>query len=330
MIRSVALFYLLSVCLTSLVFLHGCQPSQPTSGFRILQDETADRLAIVRIEQPKPVLALIQEAKPDMRPFLHPIMAPDGNGELTQYSPGHHTHQTGLYWGFTRVNGTGAPADTLKKWFYNRNKPDRIKEMIGRDFFHFNGGSHWKRVSVNPLQAVGEEVQWKTVYHLLDEAGMPIMEETQTWTLSEQDSTYLLRLGWEGKALIDITINEFSYGGMFLRMPWHEGIGGEVINDSGQRNQEAEGQTAKWVDVGMEIEGRDDWGHIAIMDHPSNPDFPTPWRVDGQLGIGPTRAIGGDWQIQQGETATFEYQLVVYTGEFKKVKMERIWEDFSK
>ena len=48
---------------------------------------------------------LTQNARPDFRPFLHPIVAPDGRGVLTEYSPAHHKHQTGLYWGFTRVNG---------------------------------------------------------------------------------------------------------------------------------------------------------------------------------------------------------------------------------
>ena len=49
------------------------------------------------------------------RPYIHPIVSPDGKGILTEYSPGHHKHQTGLYWGFTRINGTGADEETLKE-----------------------------------------------------------------------------------------------------------------------------------------------------------------------------------------------------------------------
>ena len=60
----------------------------------------------------------------DHRPYLHPIISPDGKGVLTEYSPGHHKHQTGLYWGFTRINGTGADEETLKEWFYNKDKSD--------------------------------------------------------------------------------------------------------------------------------------------------------------------------------------------------------------
>ena len=39
---------------------------------------------------------------PTHGPYLHPIAAPDGKGVVTEFSPEHHKHQTGLYWGFTR------------------------------------------------------------------------------------------------------------------------------------------------------------------------------------------------------------------------------------
>src|SRR5688500_20260194 len=52
---------------------------------------------------------------------------------LTEYSPAHHKHQTGLYWGFTRLNG--------------------------RDFFHNPQGDYWRRVSAarSEERRVGKE-----------------------------------------------------------------------------------------------------------------------------------------------------------------------------
>ncbi len=307
-----------------------CQKSTSTressAGFQIIQDDSAGTLSIFRIGGDEPIL--VQNAANGMRPYLHPIMTPDGKGSLTEYSPGHHKHQTGLYWGFTRVNGTGAPVDTVNKWFYNRNKPPQIKEQLGRDFFHFNGASHWKRVSATTIISEGEEVKWQTVYHMLDGEGAPIMEETQNWSLTEQDHKFLISIEWNGKAFTDITINEHSYGGMFLLMPWREDIVGEVVNAARQRNQMAEGQQAMWVDVGMELKGRDDWGHIAIFDHPQNAGFPTPWRVDNQLGIGPARAMAGDWQIKKGFTEIIKHQIVAYTGELDDIGMRKLWDEY--
>ncbi len=295
-----------------------------TPSFHIEQTETEIR---VFAESGTKALAT-QNAKPDFRPYIHPILAPGSNAELTQYSPGHHKHQTGLYWGFTRVNGTGAEPEELNEWFYNPNKPKDIQKKIGRDFFHYPDGDHWQKVSAEVLISEGEAVKWKTVYHMLDESKTPILKETQIWTFTEKDNKYLLSLDWEGEALTDLTFNEFDYGGLFLRMPWKEGIKGEVVNAARQKNEKAEGQRAMWVDAGMEIDGLDNWGHIAIFDHSSNKDFPQPWRVDGQLGIGPVPARMGDWQIKKGETKIFQHQIVAYSGELDDTKLDDLWGDY--
>lgn len=288
--------------------------------------KTDSTISIFHEGEPKPIV--IQNARPDFRPFLHPILAPGSDSELTDFSPGHHKHQTGLYWGFTRVNGTGAETTELKKWFYDRNKPNKIKKKIGRDFFHFPSSDHWQKVAAEILIDSGEEVKWKTVYNMLDEAKTPILKESQTWTLKEKDGHYLLNLEWQGEALTDITINEFDYGGLFLRMPWNPDIKGEVVNAARQRNANAEGQRAMWVDAGMEIDGLDEWGHIAIFDHPDNEGFPQAWRVDNQLGIGPARSRMGDWHIKKGQVETIQHQIVAYSGELDAVKMNDLWGDY--
>ncbi len=56
-------------------------------------------------------------------------------------------------------------------------------------------------------------------------------------------------------------------------MPWHEGSEGAAVNSIGQRNKAADSQRALWVDVAMAIEGHDDRGHIAILEHPQNEDW---------------------------------------------------------
>jgi putative membrane-bound dehydrogenase-like protein len=314
--------------LLSIVWWLGCSESVTSkeTARQFHATKSGDVIQVFQQGKERPVVT--QEAKPDHRPYLHPILAPDSDVELTEYSPGHHKHQTGLYWGFTRVNGTGAPADTLQKWFYRQDKPAAIQQQIGRDFFHHPDGGYWKRRSLDLLIDEGEQLKWQTVYDMLDETANPILKETQIWTFSEKDGEYLLELEWKGEALTDITINEFDYGGLFLRMPWKEGIEGEAVNAARQRNEKAEGQRAMWVDVVMEREGLDEWGHIAIFDHPDNDGFPLPWRVDGQLGVGPVRARLGDWQIKVGESATFRHAVVVYTGELNDIEMNERWAAF--
>ena len=189
-----------------------------------------------------------------------------------------------MYWGFTRVNG--------------------------RDYFHHPSDNYWKRKAVNVLEAKGESVKWETVYDLLDADGNAVLTETQRWAMRSDGDRHVLDLEWRGQAQTDVTIGKYDYGGLFLRMPWKPGTKGEAVNAARNINAAAEGQRAMWLDVGMEIAGRDDWGHVAIFDHPKNSGYPQPWRVDGQLGVGPIRARLGDWKIGKGKTETIRHGQV--------------------
>ena len=58
------------------------------------QDEATHTISVFRQNLSEPILT--QNARPGFRPFLHPIVAPDGKGVLTELRPAHHKHQTGL------------------------------------------------------------------------------------------------------------------------------------------------------------------------------------------------------------------------------------------
>lgn len=267
--------------------------------------DAEDSIQVARENESKSIIT--QVARPDFRPYIHPWTSPDGKSTLTEFSPDHHKHQTGLYWGFTRVNG--------------------------RDYFHHPEGSHWKRVSSTILKAEsatpGDTVQWQTVYDLLDDAGNGVLRESQVWTFRDEGVRHVLELEWSGEGLVDVTIGKYDYGGLFLRMPWKPGWKGSVINNARQVDRRAEGQRAVWTDIGIQSDLRDDQAHVAIFDHPKNKGFPLPWRVDDQMGVGPVRARMGDWQIPKGQKEIIKHQLVAYTGEFNDVKVTQQWAAFS-
>ena len=128
---------------------------------------------------------------------------------------------------------------------------------------------------------------------------------------------------WTGEALAEVTIGKYAYGGLFLRMPWKAGVRAELVNSEGQKNQEGEGQPAKWVDLAMQIEGMDEMAHLALIDHPQNAGHPALWRIDGQFGVGPALARRGDLAIPKGEKKTCRYRLVVYQGAFDRERIEK-------
>ena len=276
-------------------------PGGQGGALRIAQDEGAGTIAVFRRGGAAPVLT--QHARPDERPYLHPIAAPDGRGVLTEHRPSHHPHQTGLYWGLTRVNG--------------------------RDYFHNPSGDYGRRRAVTVTRAEGDEVRWETVYDLLDANGAPVLTETARWAMRAPGGRFVIDLEWRGDARTDVTIGQYDYGGLFLRMPWRPGTRAEVVNAARQRDARAEGQRAMWIDVGMQVEGRSDLAHVAMFDHPDNPGYPQAWRVDGQFGVGSARARAGDRRLPEGHTELIRHQFVVYTGTLDDVELTAAWTEFS-
>lgn len=280
----------------------------------LIQDDDAQTISVYR--EGNDTAFLVQNAKADFRPFIHPIVAPDGKGVFTQNSPGHHKHQTGLYWAFTGVNG--------------------------RDYFHHPEGSYWQRQSMETLKHHGADVKWKTVYHLLAEDGSSVMEETQIWTVSDVGQEFLVDLDWSGKALVDLTIKKHAYGGLFLRMPYSKDIQAGALNSNEAKNKATNAkiekwpnikatnaQSAKWLNVGMEIEGRDDWGHVALFDHPENPGYPGLWRVDGQYGVGIASTGKGALKIEKGSVLDYKHRFVVYSGQRDKNFIDQAWAQWA-
>lgn len=268
---------------------------------RLEQDLQTGAIRVYRDGVKDPILT--QNANADNRPYLHPIVAPDGKGVLTEYRPAHHPHQTGIFWGFKYVNG--------------------------RDFFMKWGPENYRRVSADIVQAKGQKVKWRTVYDMLDEDGKTVMTETQHWTMTDPGDRYVLDLEWRGEAKTDVTLGKIYVGGLFVRMPWHPGTRADAVNSAGQRDMEAEQQRAIWIDLGDQVEGRDDRAHIVVFDHPDNHDFPAPWRVDSQMGFGPNREYA-DWRIERGKTETIRYRLIAYTGNLNPVEMTHAWKEFVK
>ena len=261
---------------------------------RVVEQKTGG-IAIFRPGIETPIFAF--NASVDGRPYVHPLHAPDGKGVLTEFSPGHHKHQTGIYVGFLKVNG--------------------------RDYFHNRGADHFRRIGFKH-EAKSEGVSFTSSYELLDKDKNAQLVETQAWVFRDFTQTYLIDLTWTAKANVDVTFDKYDYGGLFIRMPWKNQPGAKAVNSEGHVNGKCEGQKARWVDIGMSVDGRKDPAHIAVMSH-----MPLPWRVDGQLGVGPAPSRAGAWKLGKGESVTYRYRFLVYTGDFQEAQVQAESKAFS-
>ena len=266
---------------------------------RIEHDDQTRVIKVYRDNDKTPILT--ENAYDDTRPYIHPIVAPDGKGLMTEFRPTHHPHQMGIFWGFKLVNG--------------------------RDFFMRWQNEHYRKVSASVIQQEGQVVKWQTVYDMLDETGATVMTETQNWSMKALDGKYILDLEWKGQAKTEIAFGQYYVGGLFVRMPWHAGVRAEALNSNGQRDKEAEAQRAKWVDLGIQVDGRNDLAHTVIFDHPDNNGFPVSWRVDDQFGFGPDRSWR-EWKMEKGQTEALRYRLIAYTGEFNSAEIADAYKIF--
>jgi hypothetical protein len=263
---------------------------------------TTEQIQVFREGSDIPLI--VQNAPRNKRPFIHPIVAPDGVGMLTENEPPHHPWQHGLYVGLNDVNGVGFWTETEKDGTFH---PEPLV----------------------PPVVDGNRVYWKVETAWRGAEGKRYLTEIQEWLFADFQTTYLLDMRWTLYADTDVRFGKYPYGGLFLRMPYRSELGGEAVNSAGQRDEEAEGQRARWVSVTMPIAGRTTPAGIAIFDHPDNPEFPTPWRVDGQLGVAPSRSILGEWVLPHGELTVSLYELTVFVGEATTNQLEGEWEAFS-
>ena len=257
---------------------------------------------------------LTQCAATNHRPYLHPILAPDGIGELTENQPGHHLWQHGLYVGLNDVNGVGFWTEGL----------NNSQEHDGT--FHPH--------PLAPPELKDSTARWAVTTDWRDPSGQPLLTETQTWSLTDRKDTLLLDLDWELRAQTDLRFGKYSYGGLFLRMPWRAESKSTLLSSEGATSpQAAEGERARWIAVAMPLPGRvlAEVGVVgmAILDHPSNPEHPAPWRVDNNYGIAPSRCILGEWRLPRAATTRSRYRVFAFTREISREIIEGQWKHFA-
>jgi len=274
-----------------------------------LYAERADRrLRIFRPGTRLPVLT--QHARQDWRPFIHPILAPDGVGEVTEDGAGgHHDWQHGLFIGLNEVNG-------VRFWM----------EEEGVD------GAFHPQPLAEPILA-GNAVSWFVRSEWRSPGGAPMLAETQEWLFRDAGAEFVLDLSWTLRGLTDLVFGQYAYGGLYLRSPFRPDAGALVVNSEGARGWEMDGQSARWAAVEQPIPGRESCREpictVAMLDHPANPEHPVPWRTDRHVGLSPSRCIAGAWRLGRGESTLSRYRLLIRCGKLDRDRIEAEWGAFA-
>ena len=259
---------------------------------------------------------VVQNAAPSARPYLHPMLAPDGLGCATENAPPHHPWQHGLYFGLNKVNGVGFWTERLRPKSAATDGTVNCTQLVTR--------------------LTGRSAQWTVTASWRGLNGEEILADSTDWTLTADVDRYWLDVSWRLTAAIDVQFGQYPYGGMFLRMPLHEEADPCLLSSEGATSHEAaEGQRAQWLAVAVALRERmalpADRQHvcIALLDHPSNPEHPTPWRADNKFGIGPSRCVAGPWQLTAGASAVFRHRILVTIGRPNSTLIEASYKAFT-
>jgi hypothetical protein len=134
--------------------------------------------------------------------------------------------------------------------------------------------------------------------------------------------------------LIDVTIKKTNHSLFSARMAADLSVknGGTMINAEGIKSEkDTFGKNSPWMDFygkrGDAIEG------LAILQHPSNPWYPSPWFTRDYGFMSPTPMYwpenGTDMVLKKGTVLNLRYRVLVHAGDHSQAKIAEAFEKYK-
>ena len=244
------------------------------------------------------------------RPFLHPVATPSGK-VLTRNAPEDHPWHHGLWFTIKFVNEENF-WEEYDAYGVLRHQGEPTVEG---DTVH--GTLHW----IRPDRETVALVEDRTFAHV------PL-----------GDDAYAIDLDTSLTVAVDTTFDRTpfttwgGYGGLALRGAgdWSDT---RLLLADGSEQERVLGERGAWCDLSSEV------GGIAMLDHPENARFPTPW-------YGSTRAATyGDegwsnflnaaflWDeplaVAEGETLRVRHRVIVHDGAWDQERVEAAHQEWA-
>ncbi len=340
------------VCLIAVALLAGAAAAGQAAekGVRLVRDDAKQRVDVFVDGQPFTSYIYPATLK---KPVLYPLRSAGGalvtRGFPLDPRPGErvdHPHQVGVWFNYGDVNGFD---------FWNNSdaiKPDERAKMgtivhkavtavrsgadkgeletdmdwIGGDgkpllrehtLFVFRGGEGWRSVDrITRLEALDQRVA------LTDnkEGVLGIRVARQLEIPSDKPEVFT---DAAGRATTVKTMD-------------NTGISGDYLTSEGKKGEAVWGTRGRWCVLSGRV--GDEPVSIAILDHPSNPGFPTYWHARGYglfaaNTLGQKALSGGketlNYAIEPHASATFRYRILILSGPAPAGRIESAYKDFA-
>lgn len=249
--------------------------------------------------------------QPDEKyPFFFPVNGPVSGATTTSMRNGDYPHHSSLFFGCDRVNGGNYWQEGLER--------GQIVSL-GARLVEAKG----ERVVIE------DECIWKR-----PDAQAPVIDRRKITISSPSKELYLLDFDVEMEMLMDVTILKTNHSLFSARIDPDLTVkqGGVMVNSEGKEGEKGTfGVGSSWIDCyGKRKTGTEG---IAIMQHPSNRWYPSPWFTRDYGFMSPTPMFwpenGKMTELKKGEKINLRYRVVVHAGDSGQAGIARLFEQYK-
>ena len=249
-------------------------------------------------------------SKEEKYPFFYPVNGPS-KASVTSMRNGNYPHHSSLFFGCDRVNGGNFWQQGLDRGQIISLRADIQETETDRVVIH--GECIWTR----------------------PEADSPVKDKRIITITAPSKDLYQLDFDITLEMLMDVTIEKTNHSLFSGRVDPDLAVinGGTMINAEGERGEKATfGKASAWMDYagkrGDNMEG------IAILQHPANEWFPSPWFTRDYGFFSPTPMYwpedGKQTTLTKGQTITLRYRVLVHTGDHEEAGIAKHYEKYIK
>ncbi len=243
-------------------------------------------------------------------PFFYPVNGPMSGGSVTSMRNGEYPHHSSLFFGCDQVNGGNYWQEGLERGRIISVNAEILKE--GGDSVVISDECIWSRPgAVSPVKD-------KRIFTITAPSA----------TMRQIDAELTLDM------LMDVHIKKTNHSLFSVRMAADLSVknGGTMVNAAGDSGEkDTFGKSSPWMDYcgkrGDFIEG------IAILQHPSNPWYPSPWFTRDYGFFSPTPMYWpfGDKEtfVKKGESLLLRYRVLVHGGTTAEAKIAEQFEQYK-
>ena len=254
------------------------------------------------------------------RPFWFPVRASHA-ASLTRMGHPHdpltHSHHNSVWISHADVDGINYWGDHGKNLGQIRTVTiPREAYTDGDDSAAMIMVNHWRRDEDDSVQLI--ETRRAEVLPL---------DGPQSWLM-------VIDLQFTTPKGVVTTFRPSAFGLVAVRMAKSIGVhdgGGRILNSAGGINeQECFRKPAKWCDYSGRLSNdRDGFAGIALMNHPANPQHPTPFHVRDDGWMGACLNLEDSVVVSDAQTLRLRYGLWVHTGVPSAERCDAVWQQFS-